>query len=58
MIEETIITDNYTCLWCGENKFYVKDEIYDGIYLDLYCINKDCKCRQTVKTDNIKYEVI
>lgn len=51
-----IITKNYVCLWCKGNRFYVKNVIYDGIYLDLYCTNKECNCRQSIKTESVKFE--
>lgn len=55
VIDKVIITKNYVCLWCKRNEFYVKNVIYDGIYLDLYCTNEECKCRQSIKTDEVEF---
>jgi len=55
LIGKTIITKYYTCLWCKGKEFYVKDEIYCGIYLDLYCTNKECGCRQSIETDKVEF---
>ena len=56
LIGKTIITENYICLWCKGKEFYIKNVIYDGIYLDVYCTNEECGCRQTIKTDDVNFE--
>jgi len=56
LIGKIIKTELYSCLWCKGKEFYVKDIVYDGIYLDLYCTNKECGCRQSIKTDDWKFE--
>jgi len=50
---DTIKSKNYECLWCKGKEFYVKNIIYDGIYLDVYCTNKDCECRQVIKDEEL-----
>jgi len=52
---DTIKTEEYECLWCNSKEFYIKNIIYDGIYLDVYCNNENCGCRQTIK-DDIKWK--
>ncbi len=50
---DTIKSNDYECLWCKGKEFYIKNVVCDGIYLDLYCTNKDCGCRQTIKEENL-----
>ena len=49
---DTIKAKEYECLWCKGKEFYIKNIIYDGIYLDVYCTNKDCGCRQLIDVRN------
>jgi len=57
LIGKTIKTVDYKCLWCKGKEFYVDDEIHVGIYLNVYCIDKNCGCNQVIKIDEFKYEV-